>query len=250
MNNDKEKKSISQIVAEKIKKGEVKMRPKLYFILRAAFLVLSITVISLFVFYLISFIAFSLRANGLWFMPGFGFPGLRIFLISLPWFLISVSLILIVILEILAEYFTFVYRRPVLYSIIAIIIIVLLGSFIIDRAKIHPSLFLQSRDKGVPVVGRFYRDYGMVKFDEVHRGRVIEITENGFRLEEIDGEILNVIFNPDSRFQFDKGIKENETVVILGEREDSIIRASGMRRIDNEFNDFPPRFREIPKMRF
>ena len=238
-NNNSQKSLITGKVLEKIKSGKIKMRPKIYFILKAILVGLGAAVIAIFILYLISFIVFALRISGIWFAPGFGFYGVKIFLVSLPWLLILIAIILILILEILVEHFSFAYRLPILYSVLGIITLVLLGSFALSQIKIHPYLFQKAQEKNLPVAGKFYRDFGAGKFRNAHRGVVSEITEKGFKIETPGNEILNIIITPETRFPFGKDIKENDSVMILGERDNGAVRAFGVRKVDDNLNNFP-----------
>lgn len=238
-NNNSQKSLLTGKALEKIKSGQVKMRPKAHFILKTALATFGFILIILFVLYLISFIVFTLRMSGIWFAPGFGFYGIKIFLFSLPWLLILTAIILILILEILIKYFSFAYRRPILYSILGIIALALLGSFVIGQIKIHPYLFKKSQERDLPIAGKFYRDFGAGKFRNAHRGVISEITDNGFFIETRHNEILEIIITSETRFPFGKDIKENDSVMILGERDNDTVRAFGVRKVNDILNDFP-----------
>ena len=142
-------------------------------------------------------------------------------------------------MEILVKRFSFAYRRPILYSILGIIALALLGSFVIGQIKIHPYLFQRAQEKRLPMAGKFYRDFGAGKFHNAHRGITFEITKNGFKIETHGNETLNIIITPDTRFPFGKDIKENDSVMILGERDNCTVRAFGIRKVDDILNDFP-----------
>ena len=238
-NNNSQKSLITGKVLEKIKSGRIKMRPKAHFVLKTVLAALGFILIILFVLYLISFIVFTLRMSGIWFAPGFGFYGVKIFLFSLPWLLILIAIILIIVLEILVKYFSFAYRRPILYSVLGIITLALLGSFVISQTKIHPYLFQKAQERNLPVAGKFYRDFGAGKFRNAHRGVVSEITDNGFLVETRHNEILKIIITSETRFPFGKDIKESDSVMILGERDNGAVRAFGVRKINDILNDFP-----------
>ncbi|MBC7074165.1 hypothetical protein H5T58_02135, partial [Candidatus Parcubacteria bacterium] len=67
-------------ILEKIKKGEIKMKPKLYFLLKSILFVLVLGFLVLFSFFLVSFIRFHLISSGLWYLPNFGPEGVLAFL--------------------------------------------------------------------------------------------------------------------------------------------------------------------------
>lgn len=246
VNNQQEKKSIRDAVLSKIKKGDVKMRPKTYFLLKTILIVAGVLVACSLIIFLISFISFHLLASGIWYLPSFGFRGFGIYLRLLPWFLIFISLALILVLEILSKRFSFVWRRPIFYSLLAIILIALIGGFIIDKTSFHSGLFLQARQGRLPLAGPVYRDFGMPRFKDVHRGVVEEVTENGFLLRKADDELLTVILTSGTRFPFGKEIKEGDSVVVMGEREDDTVQTFGIRKIDDEFRSFERRLPRPP----
>jgi len=243
---NQQKKSINENILDKIRTGRVKMRPKIYFILKSIFIVFSISIIALFILYLISFIAFSMRASGVWYLLPFGFPGIKATLSLLPWLLILLGIVLIIVLEILVKHFTFAYRRSVLYSLLIIMTLVLLGSFVIGKTKLHSGFFQRAQEGHLPAIGEMYRNLGMSKSKDVHRGVVSEIIENGFLIETPRGEILTVIITAETHFPFETTVEEDSAVVVLGERENGTIHAFGVREINDEVNVFPQHRKFMP----
>jgi hypothetical protein len=233
--------SISDKVFNKIKKEQIKMRPKIYFILRAV-LVASLTLlVAFFVLFLVSFILFNLRASGVWFLPRFGFPVIGIFIKSLPWLLILIAIILIVVLEILVKRFSFAYRRPILYSILVIIILAFLGSFVISKTHLHPDFFWKAQERRLPMMGGFYRGFGMPRLGDVHYGIVSDVIDNGFYLETAEGKVLTILATSTIRSPLGPGIKEGDRVVVLGKRDDGTVQSFGVRKIDEQFEIFQRR---------
>ncbi len=225
-------------ILQKIKKGKVKMRPKVYFALRGVLIALGIIFVTLFVLYLLSFIFFNLRLTGIWYLPRFGFPGLRLLFISSPWALILIAIVLIIILEILVKRFSFAYRRPILYSILAIVIIIFLVSFIIGKTQFHPELFQRAREGHLPIVGDFYQGYGLPGPHDVHHGMISEITDNGFQIEKPDGEVVDIIVTPATNFPSGQDLEKGNMVVVFGKQSDGAMEAFGIVKADNEFRIF------------
>jgi len=236
--NDQQQKSIKDTVLGKIKSREVKMRPQYYFVLKTALVILSIFFVALFVLYLVSLIAFILRASGIWFLPGLGFSGMKVFLTSLPWVLILIAVASIVVLEMFAKRFTFVYRRPIFYSIFIIIIFVILGSFIIEKTRFHSDLFWKAKENSLPVAGKLYRDFDVNKFKEVHRGAILEITEDGFYLEKPDGQTLNIVITSDTKLLFKKEIEKGNQAVVMGKECNGVIYALVVKKVNDNAKFF------------
>ena len=195
-------------------------------------------VVGIIVIFLISFISFHLRVSGIWYLPAFGFRGFGVYLKLLPWFLIFISLVLILVLEILAKRFSFVWRRPIFYSLVAIILIAFIGGFIIEKTTLHPKLLLQAREGKLPLAGPVYRNFGMPHLQDVHRGVVEEVTENGFKIRTLEGQLLTVVLISDTQFPFGEEIEKGDSIVVMGEREDDTIRAFGIREIEDQFKTF------------
>jgi len=235
MTTEELKKNISKAVLEKIKTGQVKMRPKIHFILKTALITLGAIVAALFLLYIISFIAFALRVSGIIFTPGIGYRGFGPFLFALPWLLISVALALVLILEFLVRKFSFAYRKPILYSLLVIFFVVMLGSFVVAQTDFHSRFLDQAERNELPLMGGFYKDYGNPKHGNINIGVIYEKVDNGFNMETRRGEDLSVMFSPDTSFVSDDDIKENDTVVVVGYKKDNIIQAVGVREVDDDF---------------
>ena len=240
MDNIEQKNSISDKIIDKIKSGDIKMKPRISFILKMALMGLGAFFLFLFIIYLVSFIIFSLRTSGVLFLPRFGFHGIGILFGSLPWVLVLIVAILIVALEIFSKRFTSVYRRPIICSLLAIIVLALAIGFLIERTPFHSNLFLSARDRHLPVMGPFYRNFGAPPIHNVHRGIVSEIIDNGFKIETPREETLTIIIAPETRILSDETIKQGDEVVIFGERSDGTVNAFEIRQIEKDFNLFPP----------
>lgn len=241
MNTDSQKSLASDKILEQIKKGQVKMRPKIYFVLKTLLIVLGIFVVALFALYLVSFIVFALRASGAWYLSGFGFPGIKASIVLIPWVLILMALVLIIVLEVLVKRFSFSYRQPIFYSLLGIIIFVFLGSFVIGKTGLHPNLFEKAREGRLPVAEKFYRGFGMAKFQNVHRGIVSELTDNGFSIKTCNDEVLVIIVTDETRFLFEGDVEIGHMIIILGERENGTIVATGVRKVDDRIGLLPKR---------
>jgi hypothetical protein len=239
MTENNQEQKLSDKILERIKSGQVRMKPKFYFVLRTLLVAVAIFIVGSFVLFLISFIGFHLRASGILYLPGFGLQGFGVSLKLLPWFLIFISVILILLLELLAKRFSFVWRRPIFYSLLAVILIALVGGIIVDRTPLHPRMFLESRQTNLPIITPMYREFGMPRFENVHRGLVEELTKTGFSLRKADEELLNVIMSPDTHLLSRREVGENDSVVVMGERDNGNVKAFAVQVLpDDQFRMF------------
>jgi len=239
MNNQEKNNNIEKEISEKIKSGDIKMKSRAYFVWRAILFITAIVVLFLFAIYLISFIIFTLRTSGVWFLPNFGFHAIGILLGSLPWLLIALSMVLILALEAFAEKISFVYHRPVMYSLIFIVVVVFLASLLIGMTSFHSSLFESAYDQHLPVIGQLYRSYGAPRIHNVHNGVVTKLTSDGVVIETPNGEVLTVIFNAKNLSVLQTTIKVGDTIVVVGEKNGSTIQASDVQKIQEDENLFP-----------
>jgi len=215
-----ENKIFSKKVLEKAKK--LGMKPKSHFILKTVFFGLSIVAFFMLTLFLISFIGFVLRINSFWYLPRFGLQGMGIFFGGLPWILIFVSLALIMLLYFFSKRFSFVYKKPVIYSLIIIITLVLLFGFTISKTGLHGGLFDQAEKGRLPIMGVFYKNYAQRGLKEISKGTVLDIQGNIVSLKDITGKEYEVIIASSTKgFDF----KVGDRILIFGKQYDGTIWA-------------------------
>lgn len=217
------------------------MKPKSHFVFRTIIYVLGFIFIFLFVLFLASFIVFSLRIRGVWYFPAFGFRGLGLLFGSFPWLLVIFAIIFIAILEIFAKKFSLVYKKPLLYSILGIVIIVFLLSFIIGRTSMHSRLFRSAQEGRLPIMGPMYRGRLIEPPRDIYIGRILELSDKSFLLETREGEKLEVIIPSEIGFPLGENIRKDDIVVVMGKRDGSVIRAFGIHKTPNNEDIYLPR---------
>jgi len=243
MNNkdqNQNQESIGQAVLAKIKKEGVKMHPRIYFVARAVFLAFVIVFAVLLILYFASFAVFSLRASGAWFLPRFGGPGLKIFFASLPWIPILIVGAAIVLLEMLAKRFNLVYRRPIVYSLLAIIVVAIIGGFLLEKIPFHSRIFIRSQNENLPGIGGFYREFGAPQPRDARFGIVVSPAESKFLIQAPDNETTTVTYTKETRIPGGYVIKEGDKVSVLGKLVNGILEAFEIREVKGDFRFFPP----------
>jgi len=226
--NQDEAKKAKQKMLDAIQSGDVKMEPKWHFVLKTTLLIIGGVLALLLVLYLASFVFFVLHQTGLWYAPTFGIAGWYSFFRSLPWILIIFLIVFMVILGVLVKRYSFVYERPAMYLFIGIVAFVALGGFLISATPFHRTLFNAARNGNLPVLGGFYRGFGMQRFDDLHRGMIIGTTTNGLIIQDNGGQTSTVLYG--SRMHFSPNTGNN--VVIFGQRTPSgTINASGIQQV-------------------
>ncbi len=228
------KKSIKESVEAAINSGKVVMKPRWHFIVQAVLLIVGIVVAVLALLYLTSLIIFSLHQTGLWFAPGFGLQGINELLFDLPWFLLLAGVAFIALLEYLVKKYSFAYRKPLLYSAVGIIALVVAGGFIVSLTPIHSGLLTRELEEHMPFVGALYQQYGAPKANgRVIPGQIIEVRQNGYTINTPRREILTVLVNDDTQLPEDITLRAGDIIVVIGDRDKDYIRALGIKKINN-----------------
>lgn len=235
MKKENSKKTIKDEVVSKIKRGEVKMKSRSFFILKTVLSFGLIILLSLLVLYLGSLIVFVFRANDMMLFSGMGFQGIRTILVSFPWYLVILVIILIVLVEVMAKNFSFVYRRPLVYSFIGIVFLVTLGSLVVEAMSVHDSFFDMAKEERLPVAGGMYKHLGRLDIDSAYFGTLLDKEDGLWKMELESGEkvILDIATMTKGFRVLDK-LKEGSGVVVIGEREGDVIEVLNFRGINGK----------------
>jgi hypothetical protein len=231
---EKGKKLLCEEILAGIQSGSIKMRPRWYFILKTTLTMVGIVILIFLVVYLLSLIVFVERQSGAGFVSAFGPRGWARFLITLPWKLILFSLLFMGLLEILVRRYAFAYRRPLMYSAVCIIVLVVAGGLVVVSTRFHERFAGFAERQKLPLAPGFYKSYMMHNEADINPGLIEELRETGFVLTNRRGEILHVIMTPDTRMPMGNMFIKGDRVLVFGDREStSSIRAFGVRKISD-----------------
>lgn len=232
MTNENSK--IKNNILEKIKHGEVSMRPRWHFVLETILVVSGMVLLAMGLLYLLSFIVFFFRQSGLFFTPLFGFHGIITFLYASPWLLIFVAIVFIGALEVLVRKYSFGYRTPLLYILFGIVGISFLGTYVLAQTPIHARLQMYTNESRIPFVAPLYKKYGEHKLPNVHMGIISEVTEDGFVLNDVRKGIYTVRLTKDTRIPYGVTFKKEMVVGVMGTQTHGEIIAEGVRPLHEE----------------
>ncbi len=242
MDNNFLKNSIKEQILKRIRNKDLQMKPKLLFILKTALFVFGIILFFCFSAFVLSFIMFRVRATGIWYAPGFGSRGIGIFFAGFPWFLLIFILILIVVLEILAKKFSWVYKKPLIYSILGIAVFVFLMGFVFSQTNMHPQLFKGVIEGRMPMMEPFYQMHSEQTPPDLHIGEISAISDEEIEIKNEEGEVLTAIISDETIFPIDEEIEEGDLIMVIGKEKDSSINAFGIRKIEKDRENFFPQF--------
>jgi hypothetical protein len=216
-------------VFDNIKSGKTKMRPRWYFAVRTALVAIAVMMLFLLLFFIASFTIFVLQVNGGFFAIHFGFSGFETFIGSLPWSLLLLSIALILILVILLRRYPFIYHQPFLYTLLALIVVISLATFILMASSFHAGIFRYASRNQLPLINGVYQ-FETTSINNVYRGQIISLIPNGFVLENAIGHTSTVVMAPSASSEVDS-LQMGDYVIIFGQHvATDTLEASGVER--------------------
>lgn len=237
-------------ILKKISANEVAMRPKMYFTLKlATLIVLASLVLGISVF-LFNFILHSIHAQAIDSFLDFGTRGWMSFAIAFPWTLLIIDVACMAAFFIIGRRFNRGYRMPIMWNVVAIIVVTVAAGAIIDTAtpinnwlhKDHPRYL-------PPQVKQLYLSYERPA--EPERGTCLcNILSIGTSTFTVWSSALGstteftIIVPPNAPYATTSGLAIGDTVMIAGEEitnplatgtttsiANTMIRAYGIRKV-------------------
>lgn len=236
MTDQQQKPSLEKSVMDAIHSGRVHMRPRWKFILSGMLAALGIVIIICTLLFITSFTIFSLRQTGVLFIPAFGTRGLFTFFAALPVILIILLVLFVILLEILVQRYRVAYRMPLLVSVLAILVIVVLGGIALEGTRVHEMILRQSRlpGGGVPApIAVMYRT-GAEHVPDVYHGTIISTIPGGFVLLDDNGAgTTTVLIDASTKLPPGATFTQGEEVVVFGDVASGTVHALGVAQISD-----------------
>lgn len=175
--------NIENDVLKRIELGELKMKPKSYFVVKSVILIGLTFLTFVMATVLVSFIIFSLKSRGDIFLLGFGTKGLYRFILVFPWYLLIANAFLVFFLDYLLRRFRYGYNSPILYLFLATLVFVTLFSFVVNFTSFHERLSKFAEKNRIPFARDMYIDARKSHSEKsLYRGVVTFIGDNYFIL--------------------------------------------------------------------
>jgi hypothetical protein len=219
-------------VLSKIKSDEVRMKPKAYFTLKAVGLVVVATLTLIVSALVLSYLIFSIRVSGHFFLLGFGKEGWYAFLTLFPWTALILDLILLIALDRLLQQFRFGYRIPLIYLGIGTLAFTFSFGILINDTPLHGMLMERAEQERLPVIGGFYRELRESPPSEgIFVGTVEEVQGNSLILEI--GPMKWDVFPESSphTVQIMQTLKTGDELFVAGTTTGDVIHAYGVEKM-------------------
>lgn len=229
---------IQKKVLEKIRAGEVSMRPRYYFAAQAALIGLGILAALAVSVFALSFGAFSIHEGGEEFLLGFGTQGLATFAALFPWGLLLLSVALLALLEVLMRNFRFAYRTPVLRTFLGVGALAIIASAAVSLTSLHPLLAARADHDELPLLGPLYEQIRDSHQPQgVYRGHVVSVDGSRFVIahDDDDHDEDDGSWVVESPAGFDtRALVPGTWVYVAGQLQNGIVYAYGVRVISSE----------------
>ena len=179
--------NLKKNILDKINKGDIKMKPKIYFTFKTvlvwAVIVATVVVMSFFV----SFVIFGIKESSKLFLLGFGSAGIRTFFVAFPWLLLVLEIALLFAVDVLLKRFKFAYRTPFIYLILSTVILVMFTSIFISSTPLHETLYQEVVEQKIPVLEAMYLNVKRPPSEKgVFRGIITNIDDDMFTIYNDD----------------------------------------------------------------
>lgn len=205
------------------------MQPRWHFVLRAALMIFGLLLFTLIAIYLFSFVLFTLHKSGLWFAPQFGQQGFMLLVMGSPWLLLSILGIFILLLYILVSQYSFSYRKPLVYSMIAVVFLVIATASVIQYFGVHDRMQTFVEQRGTPGLAPLYKNHEEKRPTGIIRGTIAEVTGSGFLITTDRDEELSVSVTQKTKTPPRIQLTVGTEILVFGDREGDIISAFGIK---------------------
>ena len=236
--NNAQNDPVRKDIMDAIRAGEVRMRPRWHFVLLSALAIVGALILSLTLLYLTSLAVFFLHESGAWFAPDFGGRGWIDLLLSVSWKLVLLVAVFVLLLEVLVRRYAFVYKKPLLISVLGILLFVTLGGIVIGQTPLHRELAASLRRGELPPPMRvLYGDDGALRPPppgELYRGVIVSMDADSFVIANANRPGTTTIYiSPRTRLPRGGDFAIGNAVVIIGDMIGTgTIRAFGVREIE------------------
>lgn len=140
----KEIENISSVVMDKINSGQIKMRPRIYFIIGSIFVIAGVVTSSLTAIFLISLMRFMLRTHG-----PMGQFRLEQLLSSFPLWVPIVAILALILGIMLLRQFDFSYKKNFWLLILGFLLAIFITGWVIDMSGLDNIWFKRGPMRGM-----------------------------------------------------------------------------------------------------
>ena len=197
-------KNITKEIQEKIKSGDLKMKPKAYFMLSAVLLVFGLVTTILMGSFFTNLVIHRIRIQDQMGFLAMGRPGFGMFLRHFPWTRLALSLASLAGGVVLLKKLDISYKKSMSFISVVLLVGIITGGFVIDRTGFNEHL------KKAPLGKRIYNQ--RIQDPRWLMGTVTENAGIYILVRDLEGSVIKVLA------QEYPNVKVGDCVKIIGTR--------------------------------
>jgi hypothetical protein len=200
--------NVKNEITSKIKSGQIKMKPRWYFVLGSVLLFQGTFAVILMGVFVFNLCFYHLRNYGPFGYLFLGKAGITPFMATFPWKLLLIALVSLVTGYKLLKKYEFSYSRHSVHIFLLLMVAILLSGLVADLAGFNER-FRQNRFLHPIYSERFLSHDWMM-------GEIRQETSEGFVVETPRGDLVRVRVDKDTVTPYGKDFKEGRRVRIVG----------------------------------
>ncbi|MCL5774808.1 MAG: hypothetical protein M1333_01185 [Patescibacteria group bacterium] len=222
---------ITHNVLEQIKSGQVKMHSRAYFILRTCLSAGLVFLAAVFTWFFFSLMFFVIQRHNAMYLPLFGLTGVKALLVSFPWFVLALGVVLFVVFDMFLNNYSLAYRRPAAYTVLGVIVFLLCGVGVVHATGLNSRLHDFLKSENFPVLTRLY-EFSENGFEKtLLLGRVEEVDDDGFVLMTSQGKQAILKTGADTKYSNGRTLQKGETLIVGAKQNGDRYDAYGVRKV-------------------
>jgi len=231
MTDQKLPENMKEKILREIREKHIAIKPKWQFVLKTILIIFVLSIVAFYIMFHTSFLFYSLHHNGSLFLPQFGMSGIKRLFWSFPWLWAIAGILLTVIFGIIIENKTRAYRFPLLYTVLAVIIVVTLTGVLCVILPIHTTLRKINAGAEIPIIGPLYNGLPENELFQTYIGEVSDLQKNSFTLINRNGQAETIYLEPQTDLPNDFQLENGVEVMIIGEEKAGCVEAEGIRAL-------------------
>ena len=124
-------------ILDTVEKNNIRMIPKWKFVLFSVLGVIGIVFVFLLAVFSFSLVLFVLSKYGVMHMPFYGLMTALYALNAIPVLLLLVTIVLLIIIELISQQYSFSFRRPLMVTLLVVTSLAVLVSFAVSQTSMH-----------------------------------------------------------------------------------------------------------------
>lgn len=184
--------NLKNSILEKIKKDNVKMTSKQFFVMKWVTLLITSVFFLLLAIYIFAYITFLFVDNGLMYIPVFSQSGLVNFIIEIPWTLVGLGMISLFLFSVTSKTFYKIYRKPFVTFFLTILIIIMLSHIIFVESGAMQYLKMQAYKDHLQLVPSKFLDFRSSQTGDLFVGYVVATSSNSVTIRDRQNNLLEI----------------------------------------------------------